>query len=208
MKRVVELRDPGAGAVDVSRLPTFQFGTRNIVWWGTLAFMATEGAIFVALAASYLYLWTRHLDWPPGVEPPDLGYGTLTTVLFLASLVPGHFAKHAAEHQELRGVRVWLVASVVLAVAILAVRAGEFTALNCRWDINAYGSMIWLLLGFHTFHLLTDFGDTVVLAVLMFTGPVDSARFGDVADNSLYWYFVVLAWLPLYALIYWAPRVL
>ncbi len=26
-------------------------------------------------------------------------------------------------------------------------------------------------------------------------------------DDSVYWAFVVLTWLPIYALIYWAPRV-
>jgi cytochrome c oxidase subunit III len=30
----------------------------------------------------------------------------------------------------------------------------------------------------------------------------------DVAENAVYWYFVVFAWLPIYGVIYWAPRVL
>jgi len=28
----------------------------------------------------------------------------------------------------------------------------------------------------------------------------------DVTDNVFYWNFVVLAWLPLYALLDWVPR--
>jgi cytochrome c oxidase subunit III len=48
--------------------------------------------------------------------------------------------------------------------------------------------------------------DTGVLAVLMATGPVDKARFVDVSENGLYWYFVVLWWLPVYLTIYFAPR--
>jgi cytochrome c oxidase subunit I+III len=28
----------------------------------------------------------------------------------------------------------------------------------------------------------------------------------DVEDNAVYWYFVVAAWLPIYGVIYWAPR--
>jgi len=75
------------------------------------------------------------------------------------------------------------------------------------WDANAYGSIVWLLLGLHTIHLLTDLGDTIVLAVLMFTrhGTVGK-RLGDVADNATYWNFVVASWLPIYFLIYWVPR--
>lgn len=75
------------------------------------------------------------------------------------------------------------------------------------WDTNAYGSVTWTLLGFHTVHILTDFLDSAVLAVLMFTGPLQEKRFVDVSENAMYWYFVVASWLPIYALIYFAPRV-
>ena len=36
---------------------------------------------------------------------------------------------------------------------------------HVRWDDNAYGSILWLILGLHTTHLITDFADTVVLTV-------------------------------------------
>ena len=41
-----------------------------------------------------------------------------------------------------------------------------------------------------------------------FTGPIEEKRFVDVSENSYYWYFVVFAWLPIYGVIYWAPRLL
>jgi heme/copper-type cytochrome/quinol oxidase subunit 3 len=63
-----------------------------------------------------------------------------------------------------------------------------------------------MLLGLHTAHLVTDFADTLVLAVLMFKGPLEGKRFVDVAENAVYWDFVVVAWLPIYAVIYWGAR--
>jgi heme/copper-type cytochrome/quinol oxidase subunit 3 len=77
---------------------------------------------------------------------------------------------------------------------------------NARADANAYGSIVWFILGLHTTHLLTDVGDTIVLTVLMFTRHATERRFSDVGDNAFYWYFVVGSWLLLYGLIYWAPR--
>jgi cytochrome c oxidase subunit 3 len=95
----------------------------------------------------------------------------------------------------------------VLGAIPLVVRIYEFSALNVAWDSNAYGSIVWLLLGLHTTHLITDLVDTFVLAAIMFTrhGPT-CRRFGDVRDNALYWNFVVLTWLPIYGCIYWFPR--
>ena len=38
----------------------------------------------------------------------------------------------------------------------LAIRGYEFANLNVRWDANAYGSILWVILGLHTTHLATD----------------------------------------------------
>jgi cytochrome c oxidase subunit 3 len=95
----------------------------------------------------------------------------------------------------------------VLGIVPLVVRAFEFPALNVSWDSNAYGSIVWTLLGLHTTHIITDLVDTLVLAALMFTRHGENPRrFGDVQDNVMYWNFVVVAWLPIYGCIYWMPR--
>jgi heme/copper-type cytochrome/quinol oxidase subunit 3 len=106
----------------------------------------------------------------------------------------------------LRAVRIWMVVANVFALAFIAVRFLEFQTLNCHWSDNAYASTVWVLLGAHTAHLITDFLDTLVLTVLMFTGPLTGKRFVDVSENSLYWWFVVGSWIPIYLTIYWAPR--
>ena len=194
--------------LDVAGLPDHAFGHRSILWWGTLGFMATEGMAFALAAATYLYLSARVPEWPPDVPPPNLGYGIANLIVLLLSVIPNYLAKHAAEEKDLRGVRLWIVVCLLFAVVFLVLRGFEFTSLNVRWDLNAYGSIQWTMLGLHTTHLITDIGDTAVLAVLMFTGPISGRRFVDVSENSFYWYFVVGSWLPLYALVYWGPRLL
>ena len=47
-----------------------------------------------------------------------------------------------------------------------------------------------------------------MLVALVFSRPMTGPRFVDVAENSLYWYFIVLSWIPLYLTIYFAPRLL
>ena len=90
----------------------------------------------------------------------------------------------------------------------MVLRWFEFRSLNSTWDANAYASVTWTLLGLHTVHLLTDWFDTAVLAVLMFSGLAEGKRFMDVSENCDYWYFVVFTWLPIYAVLYFAPRIL
>jgi YVTN family beta-propeller protein len=122
-------------------------------------------------------------------------YKTLNTVVLVASVLPNVWYKRAAERQDRRTVKIGLLISIAFAIAFIVIRVFEFRALNCRWDTNAYGSVVWTLLGFHTTHLVTDFLDTCVLTVLMFTGPIEGKRFGDVSENAFYWYFVVAVWV-------------
>jgi hypothetical protein len=42
--------------------------------------------------------------------------------------------------------------------------------------------------------------------MVLFFQPVDGKRFVEASENADYWYFVVLAWLPIYGVLYWAPR--
>jgi cytochrome c oxidase subunit 3 len=193
----------------LERLPTFAFGTRNLIWWGTTSFMMIEGMAFVLAAGGYLYLRGRGADWPPaGTRPPDLLWGTLLTLVLLASLIPNIWLEKKAHERDLKAVQLGMLVMTGAAVLALIVRAFEFPHLNCRWDFNAYGSITWALMVLHTAHILTDAADTAALTCFMFTHDVDGERFSDVTDNANYWNFVVLSWLPIYALVYWAPRLL
>jgi heme/copper-type cytochrome/quinol oxidase subunit 3 len=195
-------------SLDVSDLPSYGFSHRSPMWWGTLGMIAIEGTVFALVIATYFYLRSHSTNWPMTTLPPDLLWGTINTAIMLASVLPNHLAKRAAERYDIAAVRLWLLVGVLFGLALLAVRVMEFAALNVRWDTNAYGSVVWTLLGFHTAHLATDWADTVVLTVLFFTGPLEGKRFVDVSENSLYWYFVVWAWLPIYFVIYWGARAL
>jgi heme/copper-type cytochrome/quinol oxidase subunit 3 len=191
---------------DLSDLPTSGFGPVSPIWWGTLAFIALEGMGFVLAAGAYLYLRQVNPHWPIAAPAPNHWAGSTLLVLLLISIVPNALADQAAKRQRLPAVQLWLIVMTVVGVIAVAIRGWEFTQLNIRWDTNAYGSITWFVLGLHAFHLLTDLGDTMVLAVLMFTRHASKRRFSDVSDNAFYWYFVVASWVPLYALLYGVPR--
>ena len=191
--------------LDVSTLPDHAFGHQGLIWWGTVGFMVIEGSMFVMVLITYFYLRLRVNEWPPSRPDPALFYGTLNLLVMLGSALPNHLAKLAAEKLALVRVQFWLVICVLFGAALLLIRAFEFTTLNTRWDDNAYGSMVWCLMVLHTIHLATDVVDSGVLAALMFIGPISEKRFVDVSENGLYWYFIVLAWVPLYVLCFLGP---
>ncbi|MDF2767145.1 MAG: cytochrome oxidase subunit [Rhodospirillales bacterium] len=191
---------------DVSELPTYAFGSRVTMWWGTLAFCVLEGTGFALGIAAYLYLAYLNPEWPLSAPHPDLFWSTAHTMLMIVSLLPNRLVQQAARREDLIKVRLLLVVMVAIGIVLAGFRVMEIAALHVRWDENAYGSILWMLLGLHTVHLVTDVVDTFVVAVLMFTRHAFGKRFSDVDDNAFYWDFVALSWLPIYLLLYWGPR--
>ena len=191
---------------DVSHLPAFAFGHRMPIWWGTLGFMVIEGSAFVMTVAAYFYIATQNLDWPMSSPPPHLTWGTALLGLFLVSELPNAWVKRAARRMDVHAVRIGVAIMTLIGLAAIGLRALEFTMLNCRWDTNAYGSIVWALMFLHTVHIVTDVGETIVIALMVYFGPLDARRLVDVDENAEYWDFVVLSWIPLYGVLYWAPR--
>lgn len=194
-------------ALDVSGLPSYGFAHRSLMWWGNAGMMTIEGVAFGFMVVIYFYLRDISRVWPDAGSPPDLLWGTLNLAVILVSAAPNYLAQEAALDRSLPRVRIWLYVCSAFGIALVAVRWFEFGALNVRWDDGAYGSVVWVLMGLHSFNLLTDVLDTFVLTAVTYSKPVEGKRFVDIAENCGYWYFVVLTWLPIYAVVYFGARV-
>src|SRR4051812_43079992 len=121
--------------VDVAALPPGAFGSRGIMWWGTMGIVLIEGMAFALAIGAYFFLRTRTPHWPPyGVAAPSLRWGTINTLVLLVSMVPNELTKKAAERIDLRGVRIWIVACLIFGVAFNLIRIMEFRTLNVTWN--------------------------------------------------------------------------
>ena len=193
---------------DLAELPTHAFSHRSLTWWGIIGFMVIEGTAFGLAIAAYFFLMSHEQQWAPGPwQPPGLIAGTLFTLVILLSEIPNTMVKKAAAKYDVEPIRNLLPWIVGIGVVLLVIRGFEFNSLHVLWYESAYGSIIWALLLLHTTHITTDWFDTVVLWQLMKTPHGESPRrVVDTDENALYWRFVWLSWVPIYVLIYWAPR--
>ena len=193
---------------DVSGLPTSKFGPSSLTWWGIIGYMVIEGMGFALMFFVYFFLMSHEQGWPPEGRPaPDVLAGTIFTIVILLSEIPNTAIKKAARAGDVRTIRLLMPVIIAVGVVLLIIRGFEFNSLNCFWYDNAYASVIWTILMLHAAHLATDWADTIVLWALMIT-PLgyEPRRLVDTDENSLYWRYVWLLWIPIYLLIYWVPR--
>ena len=198
-----------SATLDVSHLPSVAFGSRDPLWWGVMGFILIEVTILAIGIVSYFYLRTLAPVWPPPPTAlPALLLPTVNMLLMLVSVVPMYWVDRAARRKERRGVQIGLVLCVVLGLGFSVLRGFEFRAVHTQWDSHAYGSVVWTLLGLHTFDLVAEVLETILLMVFALTGPMTDHLFLDISDSAPFWYFVAAIWVPIYAALYIVPRVL
>jgi len=193
---------------DAAAIPDQGFSHHAPSWWGSTLMMLIEGAGFAILVVTYFYIWRNFETWPPRrTLLPDLGISTINLVVLVVSILPmWHVAHLALRHDRPRVLGFWLLACVLFGISAAIFRVMEFKGVHTRWDTNAYGTIVWSILAVHFAHILAATLETLVIGILMFRGPVEEKHFVDITVNAVYWYFVALSWVGLYAIVFLAPR--
>jgi cytochrome c oxidase subunit III len=198
-----------ARALDVSHLKTYALGSRDPMWWAVISMIVIESTAFALLLGTYFYMKDQAHLWPTqplGREVMTLGLANVGVLLL--SVVPTAIAQRGARQERLKPMQWGLLGASVLTLVSVVLRWFEFRALPFRWDSSAYGSAVWMIYGLHAFHLCTAFVENAVVAALLFIGPVEKKHLTDVDVSSLYFYFVVVSWLPLVVVVLldgWRP---
>lgn len=194
-------------AVDVRGLTPYATRADGPLWWGMAGMIAIETAVIAIFITSYFYLAGHNPQWPPGgIDPPKLLLPTINTFVLIASSLVLHSADKAIERGNQRWLKIGMLVSSLLAALFLVLKAVEYSKVTYHWDTNAYGSIVWLIIGFHSTHVFVLLLKAIVVTVLSFRGYFNQQRRLGVVINGLYWHFVVVIWIPLYVVLYWSPR--
>ncbi|HLJ13814.1 MAG TPA: cytochrome c oxidase subunit 3 [Bryobacteraceae bacterium] len=194
--------------LDVSGLPAYDISNQAPLWWGQLIMTAIEGTLFCILIATYFYLRLSVDIWPAaGARLPHLSLPTLALAPLILSAFGSYWATEAAKKNNRRGMILGMLLNLVLSAIFLAMRLFEWHSFNFNWASDAHGSIVWTILGLHTFDFVGGMIETLVLLIIILSGRYGEKQRQGVHVDSVVWYFVVGIWLPLYAVIYWGPQV-
>ena len=193
--------------LDVSELPTAVLDSRSLVWWGTIVMTVVEGMVFAIAIGGYFYLRMVANAWPPPrIGPPALTAATVNLGILLLSALPAFWLDRAGKAKNARSVRILLGVNLVFGTTFLILRYFEFKALHCMWNQSAYASIQWTILGLHTSNLLTSLLETAIVLIYVLIKPIDDRHFLDARLDGVFWYFIVITWIPLYAVVFLVPR--
>lgn len=195
--------------------PDQQRQTASIGMW---AFLASEIMMFGALFTAYtIYRMSHPQAFDAGSADMNIWLGSINTAILLTSSLMLAFAESSAQAGNQRLLGVFLFATMLIGVVFLALKFTEYYQhfeehkAPGLWfnDSSPYARGIemffvfyFLMTGLHALHMIIGLGILCVLLFRTFLGTFTAEYHTPVMFGGLYWHFVDIIWIFLYAIFY------
>jgi heme/copper-type cytochrome/quinol oxidase subunit 3 len=195
-----------AEAADLNApLPIGSKGRLSSGWWGMITIVATEAALFAYLLFSYFYVGSHAQGaWPPG-GPPKLSIAVPDTLILMTGSATMWWGERGIRAGARRQLLLGIGATLALGLVFLGLQWLEWSHKPFSLSTNVYSSLYFTVTGFHVAHVIVGL---VVLAALFVWSALSyfgARRHSAVSIGVLYWHFVTVVWIAVFATFYVAP---
>jgi cytochrome c oxidase subunit III len=167
---------------------------------GVIIWLASDVLFFGALFASYFTLRSQTAVWPTaGADLPVLR-ALVFTLILVASSFTMERALAGVQRRRARMVTAWLAGTIFLGVVFAAGQIVDYYRLPFEISTDAYGTMYYLMTGFHLLHV--GGGVFMMTLLLIMGGRLLVARTTWLQSMSYYWHFVDIVWVVLFLVIF------
>jgi len=177
---------------------------------GMWIFLAGETMLFGGLMGVFTLVAFSRGGWGSDGAHVNWRLAGINTIILFTSSMTASLAQGAARGGDLARVRRYLSASGLLGVLFLVVKAFEYAG-DVREGFTPLAGLFWnfyyLMTGLHVLHLFA--GVVVFFGMLLWVKPQNAGSWLErkLKYACLYWYFVEVVWVFLYALVYLSPSV-
>lgn len=198
---------------DTIRESTYQGNHTSLVQrgikFGFLLFIISEVLFFFSIFWAYFHSSLSPsvelgAVWPPeGIEALNpWGLPLLNTILLLSSGATITWAHHSLISRDRKGVKTGGILTIILALLFTLIQGYEYYEAPFTFADSVYGSTFYLATGTHGVHVIVG---TIFLAVSLLrvvTYELTDKHHHGLEFAILYWHFVDVVWLFLFAVVY------
>jgi heme/copper-type cytochrome/quinol oxidase subunit 3 len=187
---------------------------RKVAMW---VFLASDCMFFGCLIAVYLMYRGRTEalvkaglgKGPVPANVLDIPYTSVSAFVLLMSSLTMVLALSSVQRGNVRGTRIWLLATALLGTIFVGGQAFEFSGFyhddHLGLTTNMFGTTFYTLTGFHGTHVTIGIIMLFSLAFLSFKGGITKRDAITVEIIGLYWHFVDIVWVIIFTLVYLVP---
>jgi len=182
-------------------------GTASIGWWGTILLIANETISFIVLLSVYFYLRANSLQWlPVDASIPDLILPIVATTILFISTVFAQMSLQTLQNTLQGRSTLFLLSSLAFGAVFIAIQLYATSNLSLFPPENAYETLFLVIIAIHLLHVLIGLVAMTFVSMWVAVGEVTSNRRGYLQNVVLYWHFVVLIWLIIFAVLFLSIR--
>ena len=189
--------------------PTTSLSNEKLTMW---TFLGSDCLLFGALISTYLLLRNRK---PLSGEAPlaaadlfDIPFTSVSSFVLLMSSLTMVLAVSSITRGEMERCKLWLLTTAALGGVFIAGQVYEFTSFyreGLGYTVSISSSAFYTLTGFHGVHVSLGIIMLVTLWVMASRGLLGPDRAETVEIIGLYWHFVDIVWIVIFAVVYLIP---
>lgn len=135
------------------------------------------------------------------------GLPAINTAILVISSLTLSVAHHALVANERGKLILWQGITIVLGLIFLSLQAWEYVIayrdMGLTLEAGIYGSLFFLLTGFHGVHVTIGLLFLIVLFIRVLKGHCTPDNHFSWEAGAWYWHFVDVVWLFLFVVVYW-----
>jgi nitric oxide reductase NorE protein len=167
---------------------------------GMFVFQLSWIMVFVSLVSVNWQLSFSREWLPQGVERADWLPGTIATGVLFTSVILARRALKAIRSDERRAFMVQWTATLGLGTAFVVIMLFEWFAVS---GASQYAQVFKLMTGFHMVHAVVIGAYLLIVRGNAQQGAYGALNFWAVEAGVKLWYFVFVAWMLFYVVLYW-----
>lgn len=179
-----------------------------VPWLGGEGDKGTTAMLWEGFQASWPLLQNPNPELYPG--PKEVigpwGLPLINTILLVTSSFTITVAHHALKAGNRQKVKIWMIATILLAVGFLALQAEEYVHAYRDLDLTLasgiYGSTFFMLTGFHGAHVMLGTLMLTIMLIRVYKGHFTADQHFGFEAAAWYWHFVDVVWLGLFVFVY------
>jgi len=171
-----------------------------------LMFIGSEIMLFGSFFAAYFFVRvvnpSASPEWPP--EPyhfPVFVAGVNTAILVTSSFTM-HWALQSIKRGERAGFLAGMVLTFVMGLAFLLTQVVEYLNVGFNTGDGAFASVFFGLTGLHGAHVAVGLSLLLMVIIRGFRGHFTPEHHHGVELPGIYWHFVDVMWIVVYATVY------
>ena len=187
-------------------LPIADADARSPGRLGMILVIATEASFFAYLLFAYFYLASMAPGAWPTTGAPSLHLALPNTFILIASSATIWWGEIGIRKGNQTQLKLGLLMTLVLGIVFLGLQAVEYSRQTFTPDSSAYGSLFFTITGFHGAHVFVGLLMNVVIQVRAWCGHFSEKHHLAMSNVALYWHFVDVVWIVVFASLYLSPR--